>query len=643
VTRDQTQAALADALNDKYEILRWIGGGGMAEVFLARHRIHGALFAVKVLSTDLAEDERIVARFVQEARTAATLAGHSNIVPIFDIGAQNGLYYLIMQYVEGEDLAKYLKRNRCVAPQDAAHITCQVADALVWASAKGVVHRDLKPSNLYLDQNGRIIVLDFGIAKAADVPSVLTQATERLGTVYYMSPEQIMGRPCDARSDLYSLGVVFFELLTGRKPFEGDTSRAIEIAHTQTPAIDVREVDPSLPPEFSYIVSHLLAKNPDERYQSPRDLVEHLNQWGASSKPLALRPEITPVLPPTEHTPVPHETPRPGPRSEISFQTKLVPSQKTPPPSSSGSLNPFAPSPAETPVTIIPGPGPAADGSSTKLLWAGIILFALLIVGAAIYLILSRRPAVNKAPAAAQATGTQSPTTAAALPKVKVDRLGGRMDLVPAGDFIYGNDLDPTSPNGKEVDNVPAFYIDETEVSNAAYKAFCDQTGHPVPSSPTFATKPDDPVTNVSFLDAQAFATWLGERLPSEKEWEKAARGTDGRIYPWGNEPWTNPPKDIEAVNSNPDRLSPYGAYNMAGNVMEWTTGHYPDGTAEVKDMTKMLGTADFSRTWKVIKGGYFGKDPNASRFFKTYMRRGFPEDVRVSPVIGFRCIADAR
>src|SRR5579884_1401173 len=203
--QERIQDLLTQTLGDKYEILRWIGGGGMAEVYLARHRVHGAMFAVKVLSLELAQDDRIVARFVQEARTAANLSGHPNIVTIFDIGAANGLYYLIMQYVEGEDLAKYLRRNPKMNPADAAKIICQVADALAWASAHAVVHRDLKPSNLYLDRAGRVIVLDFGIAKATDVPSLLTAATERVGTTYYMSPEQIRGEPCDVRSDLYSL------------------------------------------------------------------------------------------------------------------------------------------------------------------------------------------------------------------------------------------------------------------------------------------------------------------------------------------------------------------------------------------------------------------------------------------------------
>jgi serine/threonine-protein kinase len=633
VTRDQTQATLADALNEKYEILRWIGGGGMAEVFLARHRIHGALFAVKVLSTSLAEDERIVARFVQEARTAATLAGHSNIVPIFDIGAQNGLYFLIMQYVEGEDLAKYLKRHGRLLPQDAAHIACQVADALVWASAKGVVHRDLKPSNLYLDQNGRIMVLDFGIAKAADVPSPLTAAAERLGTVYYMSPEQILGQPCDCRSDLYSLGVVFFEMLTGGRPFEGDSSRAIEVAHLQTLAPDVRDLDPQLPGELSYIVSHLLAKKPDDRYQSPSELVEHLNQIGASSMPLTLRPNLSATDRPMDGAAAASgSTRRSGSLSEINpprLQTpiareKSVVAQSTPPPNA----------PIES--------APVAKSQGTKMIWGGIAVCSILIVGALIYLVLGRHPAAEKPTAPAQVTAPNAVMPSTVNSAIRLDRLGGRMKLAAAGNFIFGDDTDPQSPNGKETVNLPAFYIDETEVSNGAYRTFCSQTKHQPPDSPTFNRQPDYPVTNVSFEDAQAFADWIGKRLPTEKEWEKAARGTDGRIYPWGNEPWPNAPVTIQPVISNPDRVSPSGEYNMAGNVMEWTTGHFPAGPAEIKDMTKALGTPNFSSEWKVIKGGYFGKDPNAARAWKTYMRRGFPKDVRSSPVIGFRCVLDA-
>src|SRR5579875_2916626 len=210
---------LESLLGDKYHVIRRIGGGGMAQVFLARHRGHGGAFAIKVLAAHLAEDPRIVARFEQEARTAAALSGHPNIVPIFDIGQGNGLHYIIMQFVSGEDMGSYLRRNGKLTPVDAANVIAQATEALIWAESRHVVHRDLKPANMLLDTAGRLTILDFGISKAADIADGLTRPGESVGTPYYMSPEQIRGQACDARSDLYSLGVVFFELLSGRHPF----------------------------------------------------------------------------------------------------------------------------------------------------------------------------------------------------------------------------------------------------------------------------------------------------------------------------------------------------------------------------------------------------------------------------------------
>jgi serine/threonine protein kinase len=613
-TRDQIQSLLADALRDKYEVQRWIGGGGMADVFLARHLIHGAQFAVKVLSLDLAQDERIVARFVQEARTSATLAGHPNIVPIFDIGAQNGLYYLIMQYIEGEDLARHLKIHKKLGPNEAAKIVCQVADALVWASRKGVVHRDLKPSNLYLDRNGRIMVLDFGISKAADVPSPLTMATERMGTPYYMSPEQVRGEPCDTRSDLYSLGIVFFELMAGRKPFDGDSYRAIEVAHVQTPPPDLKELDPAIPDQLCVIVKKLLAKDLNERYQTPREVIDDLNRYGASINPLGITPHS--LRPDTDA-----RTPAPG-----SLAPTLSSDQRSPTPIL----------PAELPVTTAQ---PSSPKRTHSVMIGAISVLILAILGAAAYLIYLQ---TSKTPAARPTTAAVAP--APALPSVKIDRLGAPMDLVPAGQFIFGNTGDPRSPHEQETVTLPGFYVDETEVSNADYKRFCDATGHAVPKSADFKNHPGYPVANVSFEDAEAYAAWAGKRLPTEKEWEKAARGVNGRIYPWGNTPWADPPKQIEPVRSNPDQKSPFGAFNMAGNVAEWTTTRYPFGDAEINDMKKNLGTSNFSHTdWRVIKGGYFSPEKSAQEGWKTYLRRGLPKDLAISPLVGFRCVMDVK
>jgi len=216
------QQRLTDVVGNKYQILCHIGGGGMAHVYLARHRFHGGLFAIKVLAEHLAGDPSIISRFEHEARMAASLGSHPNIAPIFDIGEGNGLHYLVMQFILGEDLASFLRREGPVPLPAAANVIAQATEALSCAEERHIVHRDLKPANMLLDESGRIKLLDFGIARIADNSNGLTLPGESIGTPYYMSPEQVRGEPCDIRSDLYSLGVVFFELLSGHKPFENE-------------------------------------------------------------------------------------------------------------------------------------------------------------------------------------------------------------------------------------------------------------------------------------------------------------------------------------------------------------------------------------------------------------------------------------
>src|SRR5947209_18908253 len=279
--QNELQQALAAQIGEKYEVLHKSGGGGMAEVFLARHRKHGGLAAVKALSPRLSGDPQVVARFVQEARTAAKLSGHSNIVSIFDVGEGGGLYYIIMQYVAGEDLDQRLARAGKLPPASVIEVIRSVAEALAAAASSGIVHRDIKPGNIRIDPDGRVIVLDFGIAKARDVPGPLTLDGDRLGTPYYMSPEQIRGAACDQRSDIYSLGIVFYELLTGVRPFRGENYRAIQDAHLHQDVRMPAEVDA----ECSRIVARMTAKHPAARYQTAAELLEDLG--AASTRPIA--------------------------------------------------------------------------------------------------------------------------------------------------------------------------------------------------------------------------------------------------------------------------------------------------------------------------------------------------------------------
>jgi serine/threonine protein kinase len=608
---EQQIAELQAVLGDKYEVMRRIGGGGMANVFLARHRRHGGTFAVKVLAEYLAQDPQIVARFEQEARTAASLSGHPNIVPIFDIGSGNGLYYLIMQFISGENLSSYLSEHGKLAPADALNVVAQIAAGLVWSESKHIVHRDLKPANILLDKTGHIVILDFGISKIADVATGLTRPGESLGTPYYMSPEQIRGEPCDLRSDLYSLGIILFELLAGRRPFDADSMIAIHMAHLGAPVPLLRAADPSLPEACEVFVQKLLQKRREDRYQSPQELLDELQKFGATSGPGKLRPNVNAAL---EAEPVSTTSATVASRPSTSVTTHPV-SEATL--SASDATIPldmprsqFATIPPPTPTPPLPKPR-----NKRKFLWIAGGIFAVVVVVAVLFLVFVPAP-----------------------PAPELNDAHGRMLLVPAGDFVFGENS-PDSPRPRQTISLKGFYVDETEVSNKEYKQFVDATGHAAPKSADFITAPDNPVAGVTYEDAQAFAAWAGKRLPTEEEWEKAARGADGRRYPWGQEPWTNGvPTKLQPVNSFPDRKSPYGALNMAGNVFEWTAATFPAGNAEFEDMRTVLQTTNFSKVWYTIKGGSFSRHGDV--FFQCFMRRGFPSDQQ-SPVIGFRCVRD--
>lgn len=600
---DEQRIQLEQLIGSKYEILQRLGGGGMAQVFLARHRGHAGLVAIKILADHLAQNELIVSRFRQEATTAACLTGHPNIVPIYDIGEGHGLHYIIMQFIPGEDMGSYLRRQGAIAPPDAAGILAQAAEGLVCAESKRIVHRDLKPSNLQLDTAGRIHILDFGISKTTDLADGLTRPGESLGTPYYMSPEQIRGEGCDVRSDLYSLGVIFFELLTGRRPFDNESVTAIQIAHLSAPAPSILSLAPNLPPMCDEIIQRLLRKDRAERYQHPQELLDDLYRHGASSGPTSLRPLVDPELQAAIDRP-------PAPLSETVLNAAVA-SAATPAPTA-----PARTSAIPTPHTPA-DPAPAgARKSSTGLIAAVSIVVLLVILSGVGFFFLHPKP----------------------LAPALTDEHGA-MQLVPAGAFIFGENA-ADSPHPRQTLTLPAFYIDRTEVSNSEYLRFVQATGHPFPAKPDAAAHPDLPVTNVSYDDAVAYAAWAGKRLPTEQEWEKAARGPDGRPYPWGSDPWTSGvPEQLQPVDSFPDRKSPNGALNMAGNAWEWTASPYTPDPRELADMRNVLKSDAFSRTWRNIKGGSFS--PNGSFFFRLYLTRGFPQD-QPSKLVGFRCAKDA-
>jgi eukaryotic-like serine/threonine-protein kinase len=269
----------------RYEILGILGQGGMGAVYKARDRELDRLIALKVIRPELATDPAILQRFKQELILARNIT-HKNVVRIFDLGESEGIRFISMEYVDGEDLRTLLRGAGKFSPKDTISVIEQVCRALDAAHAEGVIHRDLKPQNVMRDRNGRVVVMDFGLARSLGEPG-MTQTGAIVGTMEYMSPEQAMGSQLDQRSDIFSVGLIFYELLTGKAPYEADTAIASLMKRTREEARSATDVDASVPKSLSAIVSRCLEREPANRYHSVVELLQQLTTWEAN-------PTITP-------------------------------------------------------------------------------------------------------------------------------------------------------------------------------------------------------------------------------------------------------------------------------------------------------------------------------------------------------------
>lgn len=269
-------------INDRYKIIELIGGGGMSNVYLAHDMILNRDVAVKILRYDISNEEEFHRRFQREALSATSLA-HPNIVSIYDVGEDGDMHYIVMEYIKGKTLKQYINEFSPLSPARSVQIMKQLTSAIAHAHENQIIHRDIKPQNILVDQDGNVKITDFGIATSLSATSY-TKTNSVIGTVHYLSPEQARGGNATKKSDIYALGIVLYELLTGELPFSGESAVSIALKHLQTETPSVREFDASIPQSLENVVLKATAKNPIHRYSSVEEMEDDLQTVLSSNR-----------------------------------------------------------------------------------------------------------------------------------------------------------------------------------------------------------------------------------------------------------------------------------------------------------------------------------------------------------------------
>ncbi len=770
------------SIGGRYQVEALLGQGGMSAVYRALDPNLRRTVAVKLIHPHLSSDPEFVRRFEQEAAAVAQLR-HPNIIQVFDFNHDAEVYYMVLEFVAGETLQARLKAahaaNQRLPLDQAIFIMATVCDAVEYAHRRGMIHRDLKPANVMLDPHGQPILMDFGVAKMVGGQQH-TATGAIVGTVSYMSPEQIRGMKVDERADIYSLGIMLYEMTAGRPPFEGDSAMTVMFKHVNEPPPDIQQYNAAIPDELKAIIQKALTKEPGDRFATAADMARALRglplvktmpappaaptppaapekeaapaqpahtvpdraaasppppsvpekaaappapsqpahtlpdqvappaspaspEKAAVSQPPATAPDkpaAPPAKPPVTRSPeaapkpeaarpasqpaTPATAPQPAPAGRPAARppASATPPVSAPPPASKPAGPAARPAPT-TPAAPKAEPAPAKPGGlPTGVLVGGGLVAALLCVGviagaflfsnslsqggatatvtaaAAVPEASATPPAGETIQPTAPAAATTPPTatlapTEAATPTPEPTATATEivppagMALAPGGTFNMGSADGRADERPVHAVTLRPFFIDLFEVTNARYRA-CVEAGRCAPpavrSSPTrgdYFTREefnDFPVIQVTWEQAAAFCAFEGKRLPTEAEWEFAARGGGDRRYPWGDDfdAARVPSRAGDTVRvGSLDNASPFGVFDLAGNVTEWVAdfyGPYADGPVE-----NPTGPAQGQQ--RVIRGGSYG---TADGSVYTTTRR-FRQAPGVRDVdIGFRCAQDA-
>ena len=618
-----------------YEILARLGEGGMGAVYKARQPLLNRIVALKVMAEMISADPVYIARFIREATTAANLR-HPNIVEVFTAGEQHGVYFLAMEFVEGESLKQRLGRVGRIAPREAVAITLYVAQALqhAWNKTR-LIHRDIKPDNIFLSRAGEVKVGDLGLAKIVDSESTeLTQSGVMMGSPHYISPEQAQAdKDIDFRTDIYSLGCTLYHSLTGQTPYEGDSSMAVIMKHVHDPPPAIFKTWPQCPMPLGMLVGRMLAKDRAKRPSSYEELVADL--FAASEK---LGPAAVPA--------VPAGIPIAGTRA-------LAPSSSA----SKAAVQPPSKSKVRTAIYAVAGV-------------AAVIALAGLLLGS---------PWKSSEQIAHHESSVQSAAEAARL--VSDNTSASATNQAPVVNTLFLKVVPVPIRGGPTAWQRVLFSIWETRVQD--YEVFAQETHRPWPE-PDFQQGPTHPAVNVSWDDAKAFCLWLTERerrtgtimageayrLPSDHEWScavgigdredplmepvKKKFGIPG-VFPWGSQ-WPPPPgagnfvgeevkpsletrkKDFTLgvlngyqdgfINTAPvGSFDPniHGLFDLSGNAWEWCEDWF---------------WADGKWRWRVLRGGDWCGCPSPQSLGSDY-RHASPEGMRYKSS-GFRCVLAA-